>query len=123
MYLTYDDYMALGGNGEESSFLRLSFRAESIIDHYTQSRVKSMQAVPDAVKHCMVELITAMYAADPTTSAVSGSLVGFSNDGYSETYAKPETATETVYFGILRDYLAHVCDDNGTPLLYRGVDA
>lgn len=123
MYLDYDEYVALGGSGEFSPFLRLSHRAEAIINHYTQNRVQRMKAVPCAVKHCMVELITSMYAADPATSAVSGALVGFSNDGYSESYAKPEVSTDAVYFGVVRDYLASERDDTGTPLLYRGVDA
>lgn len=123
MYLNYVEYAAFGGTGDDALFHRLAFRAEQIIDRYTQKRVQKMAEVPEAVKRCMTELINAMVVADPTTTALSGQLTGFTNDGYSESYAAPQKTTEAVYFGILADYLASETDDNGTPLLYRGVDA
>lgn len=123
MYLSYEEYVELGGNGDSSLFPRLSYRAESVINRYTNNRVKRMETVPEAVKRCMVELITTMYASDPAVTALSGALTGFSNDGYSENYAAPKKSAEAVYFGTIADYLAAEKDDTGTPLLYRGVDA
>ncbi len=125
MYLEYSDYLMMGGSAEAPAFSRLEFRAEKIINRFTQKRVKAMAEVPEAVKRCMVELIEAMNTADPTQTAVKPAVSGFSNDGYSESYANPVTteSLETAYYGIIRDYLATETDDNGTPLLYLGVDA
>lgn len=125
MYIDYVTYVSMGGSVEELAFPRLEFLAEKKIDRYTQNRVKAMKNVPEAVQQCIVELINSMGVADPTETASIAPLSGFSNDGYSESYANPLTAQslETAHYSIIIDYLAAETDDNGTPLLYLGVDA
>lgn len=125
MYLDYETYVSMDGDVVEAAFPRLSYLAGKKIDRYTQNRVQAMRAVPEAVQRCMAELINAMGQSDPTETASTAPLSGFSNDGYSESYAKPLTAEslESALYGIICDYLASESDDNGTPLLYLGVDA
>lgn len=123
MYLSFTEYAANGGTGDSSLFPRLAYRAERIVDRFTQRRVRAMAEVPEAVKRCMVELINGMVESDPTKAAISGVLTGFSNDGYSETYGNGGASHEAAMYSIVTDYLSDQTDDNGTPLLYRGVDA
>ncbi len=124
MYLSDNDYYTMGGTATVAAFPRYAFRAEQLVNAHTHNRIKAMTEIPQAVKYCMVELVNAMATTDPTTAAVSPTLTGFNNDGYSESYAgvTAESLTQA-YSGIIRDYLSCECDDNGTPLLYAGVDA
>ena len=57
--------------------------------------------------------------------AAEAPLSGFSNDGYSESYAEPVTAErlEANLYGLILAYLSTETDDSGTPLLWLGVDA
>lgn len=124
MYITYEEYSEMGGTAAEAAFPRLEYMARKRIDRYTQGRVKAMAETPEAVKRCMVELVNAMEKNDPTKTASEASLSGFSNDGYSESYAEPMTAQtqENNLYGIVRSMLSGELDDNGTPLLWLGVD-
>lgn len=108
---------------DESAFSRLEYRAERMIDRYTQSRVRKMEEVPESVKRCMAELITVMIDGDIIGAASKPAVQSFNNDGYSETYAQPITGDVLVcnLYGIIREYLSEERDDNGTPLLYLGV--
>lgn len=124
MYITYEEYAQMGGTAAEAAFPRLDYMARKRIDRYTQNRVKAMQEVPESVKRCMVELVNSMEKNDPTKTASEAALSGFSNDGYSESYAEPMTAQtqENNLYNVIRSMLSGEYDDNGTPLLCLGVD-
>lgn len=124
MYITYEEYAQMGGTAAEAAFPRLEYMARKRIDRYTQNRVKAMDETPEAVQRCMVELVNAMDKTDPTKTASDAPLSGFSNDGYSESYAEPMTAQaqENNLYGVIRSMLSGEYDDNGTPLLWLGVD-
>lgn len=124
MYLDFETYSKWGGNADSPAFSRLEYLAEKKIDRYTQNRVRKMAEVPEAVQRCMVELVNALFDADPTQAVTTAPLSGFSNDGYSESYAQPVTAqsVESGLYGLICDYLATEKDDNGTPLLWLGVE-
>lgn len=129
MYLTQEEYVEYTGEypgefDEETGndFRRCEYRARKVVDMYTFGRIGKMAEVPEAVKRLMVELINLEMFAD---AARRGEQVkSFSNDGYSESY---ETFSLTTIEQIQRDtvtcYLLNEEDDNGTPLLYTGVDA
>lgn len=120
MYLTFPEFSQMGGSVEESTFPRLEYQARKHVDRYTQNRVKQMDEVPEAVKRCMVELIGMIAAFDPNAPALSG----YSNDGYSESYAEPITAEvqERNIFNLILTYLSGEVDGNGTPLMWLGVE-
>ena len=126
MYIDYAYFVNNGGSGDISraAFDPLCFRAQKKIDMYTQGRVKRMKTVPEAVKRLLVELTN--IEANTASSAVnSPAISSFSNDGYSESYAEPMTSENIgkIVSALILEYLSEEYDDNGTPLLYLGVDA
>lgn len=125
VYLDFSTYADMGGSASEAAFPRLEHLARARVDRYTHNRVRAMAAVPQAVKWCMADLINAMDRTDAAQLASSAPLSGFSNDGYSESYAAPMTAEtlEEGLYAIISGCLAAERDDEGTPLLYLGVGA
>ena len=87
-YLSYDEYTERGGTREQAEFALAEFKAEKRIDYLTDSRVKAMETVPEAVKLCIMALM-AMESRVGTEAQVSNPVVtSFTNDGYSESYGK-----------------------------------
>lgn len=106
MYLTYDEYVKMGGGLEQSAFNIYEFEAAKKIEAATFGRIKEPS---EAVKRCTFRLTE--LAAE---SAEAGS---FSHDGLSVTINKDELdkkADEIIY-----NYLINETAD-GVPLLYRG---
>ena len=123
MYIDLSYYLTNGGTEmDDAAFARNEFRARKIVDRLTQGRVKAMEAVPEAVKQLMVELV-GLEATQGTAVLENQPVTSFSNDGYSETYAQPMTAetVKGIEMDLVVDYLADETDDHGTPLLYLGV--
>ena len=135
MYLTYDEYINLGGQTlEETTFEQLEFEARSVIDWWTFNRLQNEEECPEAVKRCMFKLISLI--RDKQTSMVvdtSGSnasvqagIVQEQNDGVSTTY-NTLTAKEAVdaiqddLKATVQMYLSSVRNSLGHRVLYRGV--
>ena len=121
MYVDQAYYTSLGYPTLESNlFNRLNVRAQAKIDRLTQNRIASMQSVSTMVKDCICELINLLNKKE----AEGVALQSFNNDGYSESYAEPltEENIEKAVGVIVLDYLANEKDDNGTPLLWLGID-
>ncbi len=112
-YLTFDDYISIGGTLAETEFNRFEFRAERLIDNATQGRLENATTTPESVKRCMFELVT--YLSKVAQNGDNSAVSSFSNDGYSVTYAEQKTATQQIH-DIIYDYLAD------TDLMYCGVD-
>jgi len=123
LYLTYGEFTTFGGSGvSEEQFPRLAYRAEKLLDLETHSRVKAMSEVPEAVKRALVELIMIdVNNADVLNGG--GAVKSFSTDGYSETVEAMTVENINALKGnVLYELLAEEEDDNGTPLLYMGVE-
>lgn len=124
MYIDISYYESNGGKGvmTDDAFRRYVFRAQKIVDRYTQGRVKKMAVVPEAVKRLMVELVT-LESTQGAEIAENQAVQSFSNDGYSETYADPLTAerVKQIECELIMEYLSDEVDDDGTPLLFLGV--
>ena len=124
-YLTYDEYKSYGGTASTTDFPMLEFRARKRIDRLTFSRVQNMAEVPEAVKLCMMSLIGIDSKAGAEAQVDNPVVTSFNTDGYSESYGKAlsvDDADKTMSASI-RSMLWGETDDNGTPLLYRGLDA
>lgn len=124
-YLTYAEYQSYGGTASNTDFTMLEFRARKRIDRLTASRVQSMATVPEAVKLCMMSLIGIDSKAGAEAQVDNPVVTSFNTDGYSESYGKAlsvDEADKTMSISI-RSMLWGETDDNGTPLLYRGLDA
>lgn len=124
VYLTYDEYKALGGSAPETDFALLEFKARKRIDYLTASRVQNMAQVPKAVKMCMLSIITVDSAAGAEAQATKPVVTSFNTDGYSESYGKAMSAQDASASinRLIKAGLYGENDDNGVPLLYRGVD-
>lgn len=112
-YLTFDDYISMGGTLTDIEFNRFEFRAERLIDNNTQGRLKNIDTIPETVNKCMFELVT--YLSNTAKNGDNSVVSSFSNDGYSVTYSEQKTAEQKSY-DIIYDYLAD------TDLMYCGVD-
>jgi len=124
-YLTYEEYQSYGGTASETEFTMLEFRARKRIDYLTATRVQAMAEVPEAVKLCMFSIMGIDSKAGAEAQVNNPVVTSFNTDGYSESYGKAlgvEDADKTMSASI-RSMLWGENDDNGTPLLYRGLDA
>ena len=124
MYRTYDEYAMYGGTMSEADFPLAEFKARKRIDTLTDSRVEKMAEVPEAVKLAMMSIIKADSAVGVDAQAGAPLVASFSTDGYSESYGSAADQTANVE----RQLTAEVCrllygvkDDDGVPLLYRGI--
>lgn len=124
-YLTYSEYQAYGGTITDAAFPTAEFKARKRIDYLTDSRVQDMENVPEAVKLCMTSIINADAASGADALASSPLVASFTTDGYSESYggaAEQQAALQAALSRQIKEMLYGELDDNGTPLLYRGLD-
>lgn len=135
LYLTYDEYIELGGELDETSYLPLALNANAYIDWYTFNRLWKEEVIPDRVKWCAYQLIKLLEAKanllTPNVSSTGGingnaQLKSMSNDGVSTEYAvfsadmlydKADKAIENC----INQYLNGVVGSAGRKLLYRGL--
>lgn len=123
-YLTYDEYKGYGGDLPETDFGLFEFRARKRIDYWTDCRVQRMAEVPEAVKQCMMLIIKfdGKFGTDAQTD--NPVIASFNTDGYSESYGSASdqaAAAESSLYKSVRGLLYGENDDDGIPLLYRGV--
>lgn len=128
-YLTYDEYVEFvdvseGAELSETAFTIAEFRARKTIDYWTDNRVQNMETVPEAVKHCMLAIIKLDSKYGAEAQIENPLLSSFNTDGYSESYGSAtdqQAAAKQAVNDCIRQWLYGETDDNGTPLLYRGV--
>jgi len=136
MYLTYAEYVNMGGTEEETAFNNLEFEAESLINWYTFNRLKNEDSYPEEVKRLMyyiINLLVSTRNAMNISSSGSASspqelnnIKSQSNDGVSVSYQtlsandlidKNKKAIEEA----VDRYLQGVMNSLGQKLLYRGL--
>lgn len=124
-YLTYEEYQSYGGTASETAFTMLEFRARKRIDRQTFDRVQNMSEVPEAVKLCMMSLIAIDSKVGVEAQVENPVVTSFNTDGYSESYGKALSAedADNSMSASIRSMLWGERDDNGVPLLYRGLEA
>ena len=124
-YLTYAEYQTYGGDMSETDYVLAEFKARSRIDRMTLARVQNMQTVPEEVKMAMMCIIKvdSKYSADAQSD--SAIVSAYNTDGYSESYggiSEQSDNAQTQLNQQLSKMLFGVLDDDGVPLLYRGVE-
>lgn len=121
IYLTYDEYSAMGGICDLTAFNRNIDRACGIIDNATHNRIEGMAGIPQRAKALCRDLVEYLARNDTTKIAVTSRSQSAGGVSESESYA---TKTADDMYGDIQnmvyDYLLNVTDDKGTPLLYRG---
>lgn len=120
-YLTYDEYVGIGGILDLTAFNRNIDRACGVIDNSTHNRVEYMAEVPQRAKALcrdLVEYLASDFGSSKQVSNHSQSAGGVSE---SESFVIRSTEERAGEIGdMVKDYLLNEVDDNGTPLLYRG---
>ena len=121
-YIEYQEYLDIGGVLDSTAFNRNIDRACGIIDNATHNRIDCMAEVPQQAKALCRDLVEYLARNDTTEIAVTSRSQSAGGVSESESYA---TKTADDMYGdiqnMIYDYLLSVTDDNGTPLLYRGV--
>ena len=123
MYLTYEEYIGLGGTVDAAAWPPLECACRKRIDRITDCRVQNMAEVPKAVKLCIFALAQMESAVGPVAQVTSPTVTSFSTDGYTENHGNVPNAEEAAkqMNAIAADMLYGELDDYGVPLLYRGV--
>lgn len=139
MYLTYEEYVEMGGSLSEAAFNDIEYEARAYIDWITFRRIRKMLSrgaeIPYEVKECIYHisrLIEAkMSALNVPAGDTSGSYYGAgiasqSNDGVSISFnvlsAKDVLDnSEKEINKLITRYLDGVCDDLDRKLTYRGL--
>lgn len=123
-YLTYQEYLALGGTLDEMPFNLLEYNARKKIDERTFGKLVDKGQEYQEVKLCVYDMITTLnsYSSyDTQNKAISSESI----DGYSISYGTPQKSiTESKNSeleDIMNSYLANIVIDN-VPVLYRGAD-
>ena len=120
-YLTYEEYIRLGGILDVAAFNRNIDRACTVIDNATHNRIECMGKMPSKAKALcrdLLEYFAKDFGSSNQVSSRSQSAGGVSE---SESYVIRSIEERTGEIDdMVKDYLLNVVDDNGTPLLYRG---
>ncbi len=121
-YLTYQEYLTLGGTLDEMPFNLLEYNARKEIDSRTQKRFIGIGNEYEEVKLCVYNLIPAIQSYDTTQNKVISSE---NTDGYSVSYGTPQKtyseAKNTELDNIVYNYLYGVIV-NGEHALFIGQD-
>jgi hypothetical protein len=133
MYLTYEEYMNMGGTLDQSAFNDFEFEAEAQIDWFTFNRLHNQKTYPEAVSRCVYALIklcalkaNAMNLGDTGDESSSGTISSQSNDGVSVSY-NVLSASEAFKLcsdevgNTIKRYLQGVTNELGRKILYRGL--
>lgn len=124
MYLTYEEYIQMGGTISSAAFVRFEYKARAYIDRITHNRIRDETPVRESVKHAMfdvIELCSQRETMDAGSTSVG--ITSKSNDGVSVTYADAVSAKRQWSERFGRVAVEFLADEvkNGVPLLYGGV--
>lgn len=121
-YLTYQEYLTLGGTLDKIPFNLLEYNARKEIDSRTQKRFVGIGNEYEEVKICIFNLINTLKTSDK----VQDKRISSENtDGYSVTYTTPQKslieAKNSEIDDIIYNYLYGVIV-NGEHALFIGQD-
>lgn len=125
-YLTYEEYMALGGTLDLMPFELLEFECRRRIDERTQNRLKGIKTIPQEVKLCLFKLMNVMSSYDEGLDSVSRNIASENTDGYSVSYVTGSQIQEVLKTKskeideIIMTYLTNVVINN-EHILFLGV--
>ncbi len=127
-YLTYEEYRALGGTLDLTSFNLLEFEARRQIDIRTFNRLKNVEEIPQEVKLCIFNMINSInsYLESKNNISTNANVKSESIDGYSVQYISSSDIEEVIKSknsdikDMINSYLLGVIVD-GEHLLYCGI--
>lgn len=133
MYLTYEEYLNMGGTLDEAAFDNYLIDSEMLIDWYTFNRLHGETEIPERVKQCVFKLISladmkskSLVLGREVDGTGNASVSAQSNDGVSISYntLSASQALDLIKLEsgqIVKQYLNGVTNSLGRKLLYRGI--
>lgn len=86
-YITYEEYIALGGTVSEDAFPILERKAQRYLDTLTYNRIPELDTIPDIVKEVLTEFITRI--SNFSNQSTEGEIIKqYSNGVESMTFAR-----------------------------------
>lgn len=125
-YLTYEEYMVLGGTLEEVPFNELEYECRRIIDSRTRNRLKEVNEIPEEVKMLENKMIKTLYGYYISLNKAQSGIASENTDGYSVSYISSNQISQLIEgkIDVLQDlvstYLFGVIVNN-EHVLYLGV--
>lgn len=133
-YITYEEYMSLGGTVDEDTFVILERKAQRMVDDITFYRIQYLKIIPDEIKEVLTEFINRLGQSNTVKSSKTNTIMGsnvddivqYSNGVETITWRKPTSEEETkelaryaemclptwlMYRGILTDFLKLVPEE------------
>ena len=85
-YLSYEEYMELGGTLDEVPFNEIEFECRRIIDSRTQNRLQNAEEIPQEVKLLINKMIQTLQGYYISLQKAQSGVASVNTDGYSESY-------------------------------------
>ena len=85
-YLSYEEYMELGGTLDEVPFNEVEFECRRIIDSRTQNRLQNAEEIPQEVKLLINKMIQTLQGYYISLQKAQSGVASVNTDGYSESY-------------------------------------
>jgi len=123
-YLTYAEYVELGGTLDETPFNILELEAQKNVDKYTFGRLKKLEEQINEVKVCIYELIgiiNTYKSYEKQNKSISSENIDGYSISYNQVIENVSKSKINEIKGIIKTYLADCYLENGTPYLYVGV--
>lgn len=123
MFLSYEEYMALGGKLDEAAFNIYGYEAEQRVSSETHKRIYNVcEETKERVKACIARVADMTNKGSVMSSDIK--VTASSHDGLSQSYSLPTQSDYSLQISdIIYNYLCGEKDLKGVPLLYRGCDA
>lgn len=125
-YLSYGEYIELGGTLDEVPFNELEYECRRIIDSRTQNRLQNADEIPQEVKMLENKMLQTLQGYYVSLNKAQSGIASVNTDGYSESYIPSNQIGQLVSdnINVLQDlvstYLFGVIVNN-EHLLYCGV--
>ena len=125
-YLSYEEYMELGGTLDEVPFNELEYECRRIIDSRTQNRLKNADEIPQEVKLLENKMLKSLQEYYVSLEKAQSGVSSENTDGYSVSYISSNQISQLIEgkIDVLQDlvstYLFGVIVNN-EHLLYCGV--
>ena len=126
-YLTYEEFMTLGGTISKMPFNILEFETRNRINNRTQNRINNMKHKPQEVKLCVNAMINTLvqYVVD-NSKGINKNIASESIDGYSVSFITGSQVQEAIKSkkseleDIMQTYLGDIRTSDNIPVLYLG---
>lgn len=125
-YLSYGEYIELGGTLDEVPFNELEYECRRIIDSRTQNRLQNADEIPQEVKMLENKMLQTLQGYYVSLNKAQSGIASVNTDGYSESYISSNQISQLIEgkIDVLQDlvstYLFGVIVNN-EHLLYCGV--